>query len=367
MDLAGHLGGAVGVGGPDRAGQPELAVIGQRDRVLIAVVGDHRQHRAEDLLLGDAVGVVDVGEDRRRDEPTPRLILRNTAADNEFRAAALTGLDVVEHPVALPRADHRADIGRPVQWVAHGEAVDEISEGVDDFGVPGSRRQDPRAQVTGLAVVDERHRPQAAHGGVEVGVIEDDRRRLATEFECDRPQQSPTHLADDASSRGGPGEADLVHTGMGYQVFACLDPAGYDIEHTGRHPALLGRFRENQGIQSGFGCRLEHHGATGRERGCEFKRGEGLRIVPRNDRGDHPDGLATDDRMADRTRPDLLDRSLGDELGVIAQQRRREQSVGSPRQRHRHAVLPGHQFVGGLGTCVQCGGECQQYSSAVVR
>ena len=273
MDLAGHLGGAFGVGGPDRASQPKLAVVSQRDGVLIAVVRDHRQHRTENLLLGYAIGVVDVGENRRRNEPATRLILRNAAADDQFRATALTGFDVVEHAVALARADHRTDIGCLVQRVAHGEAINQIGQGIDNFCVPGSRRQDPRSQITRLAVIDERHRPQPADGGFEVGVVEDHRRRLATELERDRPQQAPTYLADDASGRRGTGEADLVNAGMGYQVFPSLHPAGHDVEHTGRHPALLGRLGENQSIQGGFGRRFKHHGTTGSQRGREFECG----------------------------------------------------------------------------------------------
>ena len=38
------------------------------------VVGDHREHRPEDLLAGDRLTVLDVGEDRRLYEPATLLV-----------------------------------------------------------------------------------------------------------------------------------------------------------------------------------------------------------------------------------------------------------------------------------------------------
>ena len=54
--------GALRVGRPDAAGEAVDRVVGDPDRVVLVVVGDDRQHRAEDLLLGDR----HVGARRRR-------------------------------------------------------------------------------------------------------------------------------------------------------------------------------------------------------------------------------------------------------------------------------------------------------------
>jgi len=110
---------------------PEVAVIGQRDGLLIAVVGDHGQHRLEDLLLRDPRGVVDVGEHRRLDKPAARLVKRNIAAHNEFRAAAFTFGDVAHYPFTLPGAHHRADVGCHVQRVADSQSADQLGQRVD--------------------------------------------------------------------------------------------------------------------------------------------------------------------------------------------------------------------------------------------
>src|ERR1700742_3007972 len=85
------------------AGQPVHAVVGDPDRVLFVVERNDRQHRPEDLLLGDGHLVVDVDEKR-----WPNVIsLVETgfgagAADQRRGALVDTLLDVARHPVVLP-------------------------------------------------------------------------------------------------------------------------------------------------------------------------------------------------------------------------------------------------------------------------
>ncbi len=135
MHPAGDLGPAIGVGGPYGAAEAELAVVGDRDGLLLGVVGNHRQHRAEDLFLRDPRRVVDIGEDRRRDEPAVRLIGRNSAAGNEFRLR-FTDVDIVEDPPALTITDQRTDVGGLVQRITHREPVGQGRHRVDHLGIP---------------------------------------------------------------------------------------------------------------------------------------------------------------------------------------------------------------------------------------
>src|SRR5438552_10993698 len=66
--------GPLGVAAPHAAAKPELGVIGDRDGIIDAVVGDHSEYRPEDLLSGDRVVVIDVGEDRGLHEPAAILL-----------------------------------------------------------------------------------------------------------------------------------------------------------------------------------------------------------------------------------------------------------------------------------------------------
>src|SRR4051794_15264319 len=74
---------AVDILRPDRPGEPVVAVVGHVDGLLDRVVGDDRQDRPEDLLLGDRHLVVDVGENRRLDVPADVEVLRAAATEHQ--------------------------------------------------------------------------------------------------------------------------------------------------------------------------------------------------------------------------------------------------------------------------------------------
>ncbi len=59
---------AVVVAGEHRARQAVRRVVGDAHRVVVTVVGDDGQHRAEDLLAGHLGVVVQAGDDGRLDE-----------------------------------------------------------------------------------------------------------------------------------------------------------------------------------------------------------------------------------------------------------------------------------------------------------
>jgi hypothetical protein len=119
-DPLGDGGAAFGVGGPDRAAEAEVRVVGDADGVDV-VVRDEGQDGAEDLLLGDDGTVVDVGEDRRLDEPAPVQAFGAAATGGEAGAFALAIGDVRLHALALAGGGHRPDLGARVGGVAHGQ------------------------------------------------------------------------------------------------------------------------------------------------------------------------------------------------------------------------------------------------------
>src|SRR3954451_5882170 len=123
-DAPGDALGVLGVAGPDAAGQPVDRVVGDLDRFVLGVVGDDRQHRPEDLLLGDRHVVGDVGEDRRLDEvalvePLGRLL----AAGDQPRALLDALADVAAHALALDVGDQRAEARLLLERVAGRELL----------------------------------------------------------------------------------------------------------------------------------------------------------------------------------------------------------------------------------------------------
>ena len=66
-----------------------------------------------------------------------------------------------------------------------------------------------RCNITDL--VEEDGEPRQVDGHVDVGVVEDDERRLAAELQRDRLEVAPRRrLHDEAADLGGPGERHLI-------------------------------------------------------------------------------------------------------------------------------------------------------------
>src|SRR5215208_320946 len=80
-ELVGHPEDARTLLRPHAGGQAVRRVVGLRDRLLRGAESQDRQDGAEDLLLGDAVGLAHPGEDRGSEpEPAARqLALRRPA------------------------------------------------------------------------------------------------------------------------------------------------------------------------------------------------------------------------------------------------------------------------------------------------
>ena len=100
--LAGDVAGPLDVVGEDGCVEPVDRVVGDGDGLLLVLRRDDAEHRAEDLLLGDGRGVVDVAEDGRLDEPAPVEVLRTAAAGGQRGALGHALGDVALDPVALP-------------------------------------------------------------------------------------------------------------------------------------------------------------------------------------------------------------------------------------------------------------------------
>ena len=174
------------IAGVDRRRQAVVGAVGERDRLGLVVEGLQRQHRAEDLVAaGSRRPAGDVDEERRlvvagrrsrrrRRTSRPRALLRARGATKP--------LDALE----LRRVDERADVGRRLARVA-----DRARRRRGAGSARGTRRRSPlrpaaacRPGRPGRRCRTGRRR--CVDGGVEVGVGEDDERRLAAELEGDR-------------------------------------------------------------------------------------------------------------------------------------------------------------------------------------
>ena len=119
-----------------------------------------------------------------------------------LRALFLTERDVLLDALLLALGDERADLGRGLGRVADREAADHRRHRVDDLVVARPAGEDARLRDARLAVVHERRHLQALDRGREVGVVEDDRGRLAAELEADALQLLAADRRDAPTGRG---------------------------------------------------------------------------------------------------------------------------------------------------------------------
>src|SRR5215207_3314817 len=215
----------------------------------LRVAGPHRTRQA----------VVDVGEDRRLDVPTLVETGRAAATGDHPRALVAALGDVALHTVAVTRREHRADRGLGVERVAHLHRCRRGGDGIDDVVVARPRGEDAGLRDARLAVVHDRVRHESGDGRLEVGVVEDDRGRLATELERAALELLTADGTDLATRDTGAGEGDLVGVGVAHQVLAHLAVGLHDVEHAGREPGLLRDLGEEVRVERRLRRRLEHH------------------------------------------------------------------------------------------------------------
>jgi hypothetical protein len=237
----------VRVGGPDGSGWAVGAVVGDAYRVGVVLVGDHRKDRSEDFFAGDAHVVVDAGEDRRRDVPAS-FVAGWCAAGGDVCAFGAAGVDVAVDPVALPAGGQWTDLGGRVGGVADGHGPHGGDQGVYHVLVPAVWGEEAGLCHAGLAVVGEGGVLESGRGGGQVGVVADDRGRLAAELQGVSLEVLAAERRDSPAGGGGAGERHHVDTGVPDEVLTGRGPAGDDVlravpRHDRRDHA--GRFTSN--------------------------------------------------------------------------------------------------------------------------
>ena len=136
-------------------------------------------------------------------------------------------------------------------------------------------------------------RHAAGDGLLQVGVVENDVRRLAAQFLTDTLDGIGRTLGDVDACAGRAGEGNHVDAGMLAHRCADIGTEAVDqIEHTLRHAGLMKNFRENQRGRRRIFRRLQDHGAARRDRRRDLAGDLVERPVPRRDHTDDAHRLA---------------------------------------------------------------------------
>ena len=147
----------------------------------------------------------------------------------------------------------------------------------------------------GLPRVAEFAGQRALYGGVDVGIVENDERRVAAQFQRDFFHRGGALGHQFAADFGRAGEAELAYPFVARQHAADgAGRAGDDVEHARGNAGPLGEFGNRQCGQRRFRCGADDEGAACRQCGRGFAGNHGVGEVPRRDGGAHADGLADD-------------------------------------------------------------------------
>ena len=152
---------------------------------FLVLEGEERQHRAEHFLLGDFCAGRHMPEQRGREvEAAGRCVRMHRAARQHRDPRLLRRIHHARHARLLLRVDQRAEVEIGVMRTG-----DELCETFGEFGrntlVGRGFDQDAAAGRAGLAAVLDHRVDEHRQRLVDIGVGEDDLRRLAAEFHRD--------------------------------------------------------------------------------------------------------------------------------------------------------------------------------------
>ena len=327
-------------------GEPELGGVRRVDRFLVGREPEHRRDRAERFLACHQHLARDIRQHGRLVERSPQRVTLPAGHD-----PGALGLRVGHVRLDLRErvgVDQRALLHAPLEARADlqlrrlfGEALD---EGVVDLRVR-VEAVGADTRLAGVAVLGEE---RTFDGRVEVGIVEHDERRVATEFERQLLQRRRALLHQDASDRGRSGEGQLANHRRIAQRLADGDRVLLvrrdDVEHARREPGALREFGEGERRQRCLLGGLDDDRAAGRERRRHLARDHRVREVPRRDRGGDAD------RLLQHQQPpvvgDCRDGVAVDPLGLFGEPLDERRPVGhfAAALGERLALLGGHQF-----------------------
>ena len=214
------------------------------------------------------------------------------------------------------------------------------------------RYQHAARGIAGLPGILEAVRCALRHRFLQIGIIENDVRRLATEFLCNALDTGCGVLCNGNTRTCRTRERDHCDIGMAAQSGADRRPIAVDqIEYAGGDTGLVQDLGENHGVEWRDLARLQHHRAAGSQCRCHLDDNLVYRPVPGRDQRTRPDGFPDDTgRAMSLFKLEILERlqRCSDVLGSARGLRMLGQSPGSAHflhDRRGHLVLPLHEYV----------------------
>ena len=203
------------------------------------------------------------------------------------RALGNAGLHQRRNAVVLHLIDDRANIDSLIQRRANAQRLHARADLFVEALGDALLHQQPRARAAHLPLVEPDAVDKAFHSGIKIGVVEDNERALAAEFERQFLTGIRRDLADDAANFGGTGECNLVDPRMLNDGRAGSTVAVDDVQHALGQPNLVRNLGEGQRGERRVLRWLNHDSASRRQRRRYLPRKHQQRKIPRNDLPHH--------------------------------------------------------------------------------
>ena len=257
-----------------------LAAVDESDGLIQAVIGDDREHRAEDLFLHDGVVRRHAVHDRRLDAQRLGIAL---AAEHHLRR-----IDQPHHAVVVLAVDH-VDVLRIGQRVFAGHGGDMLFQQGDEVVLNPAVDEQVIRRDAGLAAVEQLAEGEAFGCQIELGGGINDARALAAQLERDG-REVLGRLAHDLPTDGNAaGEEDIVKPLL-EQRLVFLAAALHDGDVLWREAG--GDDLADDGGRGGrVGGGLEQRAVASGQRADERLHRQHERIVPRGHDQHHTVGI----------------------------------------------------------------------------
>ena len=298
--------GGVHVTAEDGRGESVFGVVCDTNRLVDTAHGNDRDDRTERLLRVEPHLRSDIGQDGRFEVKAVRL-----PAGDHLRPLCDRIVELVGHPPERVLVHKWTDLRVLLARVAHLQRAGPLTKFACELLRYRAIDQDALGRHADLPLVHERAKARRRHGALEIGVGQDDQRRLPAELEEHPLEMSSSRLSDDPSNTRRAREADPPHRWMGNQLLnhlrGVLGIVGDEVDRPLRHVRVLQRVHD-RGVcpRALLGC-LQDDGVAVRQWRRHSAHAEHDRRVPRCDPDDHPDRLAHRLRLLARdVRRDVL-------------------------------------------------------------
>src|SRR5712675_3584885 len=151
------------------------------DRLVQIIECGSRQHWAKHFLPCNFRLWFDVSKNRRSKVVSPfRHFDRGTGG---FETGCHRAFDESTHLVEVACADERTELARPVRACAHTLRSSYGTDAIENPLIDRAMHIESRAAVTNLSGIEKACHRCLSRGSIQVGVVADDRGRLAAEFQ----------------------------------------------------------------------------------------------------------------------------------------------------------------------------------------